>query len=151
MIHQLHHFNKATDFVSGFSLVLLWSTPHIYCTFSLVRMMRAAWPRLSAWKGMTLIFCVVFNLRGMACEGSMVLTLLSPFCFPTPWWSRQFNVGRFFVSRLRPVLLCPSPFCYGSKSWVLGFLTTYLSDMHRVIPTFYHFFWEKCHPNKAFP
>ena len=47
---------------------------------------------------MALIFRVVLDFGGIVCEELYFLFFsFAPVCFPTPQWSRQFNVGAFFV------------------------------------------------------
>ena len=49
----------------------------------------------STCEGMTLMFCVVLDLEGIRLRG---LLCSVPIYFPTPQWSRQFNVvGLFFL------------------------------------------------------
>ena len=51
-----------------------------------------------ACEGTTLIFRVVLDFGGIVYEGLCFLFFFfAPVCFLTPQWSRQFNVGFFFV------------------------------------------------------
>ena len=78
-------------------------------------------------------------------------------CPPTHWLPVLYHYWTCLVYSLSSTAYYMTNFPF-VRSWyksvwmdkALGFFLTYLSSMHRVVPTIYHLIWAKCHPSKAF-
>ena len=98
VLQWLQHFDEGVDIVYGDSCLRLRISPRSVGAFCLVKLLLVGRrrPRFCLWRYDTHISCRP-GLGWHCFARGAVFFSFAPVCFPTLQWSRQFNVGAFFV------------------------------------------------------